>query len=145
VDVRKLCREAFKNLNDRLCQAKLLLPKKIALLWCDRSEMQQVVSNLISNAVKHYNPGEKCLFIRVSYNRTENTTELIFSDNGKGMDEAQVCRIFDFSFTTGNNGTSGSGMAITRKIVEAHGGTIEARCRRDCRGMEFIIRMPLEI
>jgi signal transduction histidine kinase len=63
------------------------------------------------------------------------------SDNGSGIPEDKIGRIFNPFFTTKEKGT-GLGMAISRKIVEAHEGTIEVASEVG-RGTEFTIRLPL--
>ncbi|MCB0110378.1 MAG: hypothetical protein KDE53_30870, partial [Caldilineaceae bacterium] len=116
----------------------------------DQSQIGRVFQNLISNAIKFQRPGERP--------EIEISSELIYDednepyvclrmkDNGIGFDEKYLDRIFlPFQRLHGRNDYEGSGMglAICRRIVERHGGTIRAQSAPN-QGATFLITLPLE-
>ena len=64
-------------------------------------------------------------------------------DDGVGIAEADLPRIFELGFTTKARGQgSGMGLSLSRRIVSEHGGTLEARARPET-GAAFVVRLPL--
>ncbi len=105
----------------------------------DPSLMQRAIGNLIENAVKAFGgePGT----IGISASRTGNEVRFTVEDSGPGIPEELRARIFD-PLVTGLKG-SGLGLAFVKKVVEAHGGTIEVG-RGELGGARFEIRIPEE-
>ncbi len=98
----------------------------------DRNQLQQVISNLLSNARKHTAEGTH---VTASLGFAEGGfAEVRISDNGEGIDPEFIDKIFD-RFTradaarSGDAGTTGLGLPIVRAIVEAHGGSIDVQSR----------------
>lgn len=96
----------------------------------DRNQLQQVISNLLSNARKHTAEGTH---VTASLGFAEGGfAEIRISDNGEGIDPEFIDKIFD-RFTradvarSGDAGTTGLGLPIVRAIVEAHGGIIDVQ------------------
>jgi PAS domain S-box-containing protein len=94
-------------------------------LEADRNRFAQVVENLIDNAVKYSPPGTP---ICIEGHASNGEYEITITDQGIGMTEQQVARIFD-KFYRGNFSNTGAGgiglgMSVVRNIVEAHGGRI---------------------
>jgi PAS domain S-box-containing protein len=110
----------------------------------DASRLQQVVWNLLSNAIRFAPEGGR---VQV---RTENTgswIELSVADDGPGIDAAFLPYVFDRfrqadSSSTRRHGGLGLGLAIVRHLVELHGGTVEARNREDRTGAVLMVRLP---
>jgi signal transduction histidine kinase len=93
----------------------------------DRVQLQQVVLNLLSNAIDAAaaaKPARRDVTVRVA--RCGEGVAIEVRDSGAGMDEETLARIFHPFFTT-KPGGMGLGLSISRTIVEAHGGTIAAR------------------
>lgn len=105
----------------------------------DEEHMKQVFFNLAINACEAM--GKGVLVIRVE-RFAESGLTISFIDEGRGISEEAKSRLFEPFFTTKDDGT-GLGLAIANKIVEAHGGHIEAR-NLASRGAEFTIRLPEE-
>jgi signal transduction histidine kinase len=104
----------------------LSLPEEPPLLWCDRTQLYQVLSNLVGNALDHMGPSNRP-FIEVEISERDGFQELVVRDHGRGIDPADHERIFEIFQTRGiprggKRGT-GIGLAVVRKIAEAHGGT----------------------
>ncbi len=107
----------------------------------DPVRLQQVLVNLVLNAlesmVDHLNSA-KFVTIDVSISPTSNYIAVL--DSGSGVDESLRDRLFDAFFTTKTSGL-GMGLAISRGIVEEHGGTLRYESR-DGEGSKFIIELP---
>jgi two-component system sensor histidine kinase KdpD len=104
--------------------------------------MEQVLVNLIDNAVKYTLPGSP---IDIEARAMPSSCLLSISDYGPGIAKSQQSKIFD-KFYRGNSETDqsgvGLGLALCKAIVEAHGGIIRAD-NRIGKGAEFVIEMPL--
>lgn len=105
----------------------------------DGDRMAQVVYNLASNARDAMPAGGK---FRVSTRRVGDQVELVFSDTGPGVAEQLVERIFEPFVSYGKRQGAGLGLAIARRIVEEHGGTIRLE-RVEGWGATFVINLPL--
>ena len=114
-------------------------------VWLDRSALDKIVDNLLSNAFKYtYDGGE--VEVRVGEGPGQ-TAELQVIDNGMGI-KGDVSRIFD-RFYQGSSSRSlhiegtGIGLNLCKMMVELHHGTIEAANREDSQGSIFTVRLPL--
>lgn len=114
------------------------------LLKADKSRISQVVSNLISNALKFTSGGIISVQTSVYGNDKSNNNEVIVSikDNGQGIDPEILPRLFSKFATKSYSGT-GLGLFICKSIVEAHGGSIWAENNSDGKGATFSFTLPL--
>ncbi|HWT59379.1 MAG TPA: ATP-binding protein [Rhizobium sp.] len=112
-------------------------------LTFDRSAMEQVFSNLISNAVK-YSPNAPDIHVRARVD--EKTLEIAIADSGIGVDADDLPKLFQPYYrarsATGIAGT-GIGLNVVKQVVELHGGTVEVTSELG-KGTTFIIRLPIE-
>ena len=115
------------------------LPKEAPHVLADRVQIQQVFMNLILNAIEAMKAGGGELRIR---SRLTPDSHLVvsISDTGVGLPAENVERIFDAFYTTKPQGT-GMGLAITRSIVEAHGGRVWATVNPEA-GSTFHFTLP---
>ncbi|MCA1590975.1 MAG: PAS domain-containing protein, partial [Acidobacteria bacterium] len=114
-------------------------------VYADPGRMQQVLTNLISNAIK-FTPDGGNVSVRLSVD--EDTAEVSVQDTGIGINEAALPHIFrQFSQAdTGRAKTNaglGLGLSIVNILVAKHGGTVEARSEGEGKGSEFVVRLPL--
>src|SRR5574338_586704 len=116
---------------------KIILPTDDVQIYCDTKQMETVFVNLITNAIQATN-GKGRIMIQAS--EFDNSTIIDVVDNGKGIEAANLERIFEPLFTTRQGGT-GLGLASCKSIIENHGGTIECSSIVD-RGTVFTIKMP---
>ncbi|ARN83067.1 hybrid sensor histidine kinase/response regulator [Methylocystis bryophila] len=121
------------------------LPSESLLLDADPTRLVQVVTNLLSNACKFTEPGGR---IEISARVEDGYAVIRVRDNGIGVPKSQLTRVFDlFSQIDNSFGHSkrglGVGLALVRKLVELHGGQVEARSEGSGLGSEFIVRLPL--
>lgn len=112
----------------------------------DPLQIRQLLQNLIGNALKFHKPGEPSR-VRVFARQMEDgqsLCELSVEDNGIGFDEKYLDRIFTVFQRLHGRGEyegTGIGLAVCRKIVERHGGTITAHSRAGA-GSTFVILLP---
>jgi PAS domain S-box-containing protein len=113
----------------------------------DPGRLQQVVWNLVSNAVK-FTPKNGRVHIRLE--RVNSHVELVVSDTGMGIRPDFLPYVFERfrqedAGTTRKSGGLGLGLAIVRHIVEMHGGTVDASSAGEGQGATFRVRLPLMI
>ena len=113
----------------------------------DPARLQQILWNLLSNATKFTPRGGR---IQVVLQRVNSHMEVNVSDTGVGIPASFLPHVFErFSqkdtSTTRNYGGLGLGLAISKQLVELHGGTLEAKSPGEGRGSTFSLRMPLSI
>lgn len=111
----------------------------------DPSRMKQVLWNLLSNAIKFTPTGGT---VTLTLRRVKQDVELRVSDSGKGITSDFLPHVFEAfrqadSTTTRNHAGLGLGLAICKKLVEQHGGTITAMSDGLDRGATFIVTLPL--
>lgn len=118
---------------------------QIGTISGDAGRLQQVVWNLVSNAVKFTAPAGR---VRVRLEKVESHVEIAVSDTGKGIAPEFLPFIFDRfrqadQTTTRRQGGLGLGLSIVRQLVEMHGGTIQAESAGEGKGAEFIVKLPI--
>lgn len=129
-----------KNLRNRPVRTQV--PDSVPLVWIDAVLVEQVLVNLIENAIKYTPPGSP---IDISAALLPTAIRLTVSDYGPGIPKGMAERLFDKFYrheTETQTGGVGLGLALCRTIVEAHGGTIKAT-NLIGKGAAFIIDLPL--
>jgi PAS domain S-box-containing protein len=109
----------------------------------DRTQLQQVIVNLVINAVQAMTQSEsvrRSIIIRTLLSKPENVCCTI-EDSGPGIDPAHLPHLFDSFFTTKDTGM-GMGLAISRSIIEAHEGHIQADNSSSVGGARFSFALP---
>jgi len=115
------------------------------IVWGDESRLQQVVRNLLSNALKFTPSGGR---VDVQVRGANASAELTVSDSGSGIDPDFLPHLFE-RFTQAETGSTrqhgglGLGLSIARYIVELHGGSVSAHSDGQNRGARFTVRLPL--
>jgi PAS domain S-box-containing protein len=110
----------------------------------DPVQLQQVILNLLVNAseaIAHTDGGKREVAIATTY-RTPGVVEISVRDTGIGVKESELSRMFD-RFVSTKPGGLGMGLAISRSIVDAHGGRIRAIANPD-RGLTLYVELPCE-
>jgi PAS domain S-box-containing protein len=116
----------------------------LPVISADPTQMRQLFQNLIGNALKFHKPGEKPMVQVRSLSNTDSGCQIVVEDNGIGFDEQYRERIFaPFQRLHGRSEYEGTGMglAICKKIVERHGGSITAKSTPG-KGSTFLIMLP---
>ena len=99
------------------------VPRDLPIISADHWQLDQVVTNLLENAVRHSPPGTP---VRIAVRADAGAVVLTVDDEGPGIPAEQRAAVFEPFRTGAPAPTSGIGLAICRAIVEAHGGTIGA-------------------
>ncbi|MDZ7370539.1 MAG: HAMP domain-containing histidine kinase [candidate division KSB1 bacterium] len=124
----------------------VLIEYNLEPIWMvgDAAKLQQVLNNLIRNAVKFSYPQGR---VEVTVHRLDGEAELIVRDYGVGMSAKEQANLFK-PFSRGKQGTDGEkstglGLMIVKRIIEGHGGTIKVESREG-EGTSFRIILPLK-
>lgn len=111
----------------------------------EAGRLQQIVWNLVANAVKFSPPGST---VRISLDRFENSARVVVIDSGPGIAPDFLQQVFEpfrqaeISFTRAHGGL-GLGLPVARALAEMHGGTLEARSAGADQGAVFTLTLPL--
>jgi two-component system phosphate regulon sensor histidine kinase PhoR len=135
--IQDLVREAFDNLSLKAENQGIDFSikkgcEKPIMVYADKEKIRQVVTNLIHNSIKYGKQGGH--IIASMYNTDERDILVEISDDGIGIPEQYLGRIFERFFRTAGARTkevkgSGLGLSISKHIIEAHGHTIHARSK----------------
>lgn len=125
------------ELDNRGLEVKTKLPRQLPLTPLDPTQMQQVLVNLIKNAMQATTRGGR---ITLQTREASDGAWVTVSDTGSGIPQEQLNRIFEPFFTTKKQGT-GLGLMIVQRIVRAHNGRIELESHVG-RGTTFRIWLP---
>lgn len=118
----------------------LELPPSPVRAKVDRERFQQILTNLLINAIKFSPPeGE----IRVQVLRNGGYIKCLVSDSGPGISESEVERIWEPFYTGGSGGGLGLGLFIVKRLVEAHGGEVGVISERG-KGSTFWFSLPIK-
>jgi PAS domain S-box-containing protein len=148
VDLGRLAHETLALMSYELrkarIEAKIEAAPATPPAWGDHSQLQQVLLNLLSNAMQALKGGGH-ITIRIGGEGGRGSSPsvaLAVEDTGPGIAPEALDKVFDFFFTTrGSEGGTGLGLAITRQIVEGHHGHITAG-NRSGGGARFLIMLP---
>ena len=123
------------------------LPDRPVFLHGDATRLAQILSNLLNNAAKYTNRGG-----RVSLSARVEDRDLVVAvaDNGIGIAPDMLNHVFEMfvqvdSTLERTNAGLGVGLSLARKLVELHGGSIEAHSGGINRGSEFVVRLPIVV
>jgi PAS domain S-box-containing protein len=125
------------------------LPGEPILLEADTVRLAQVFSNLLHNASKYSKPPQGGGTIWLTAERDQTTATVTVRDNGIGIAAPMLSKVFDMFTQVGRSrgqseGGLGIGLALAKRLVEMHGGVIEARSAGLNKGSEFVVRLPVK-
>jgi PAS domain S-box-containing protein len=126
---------------------RAVLSSSISPVSGDPDRLQQVMWNLLSNAVKFTPKGG---LVQVRLERVDSHAEITVSDTGQGIAPGFLPHVFEHfrqedGTTTRRHGGLGLGMAITRHIVELHGGSVSVHSPGEGAGSTFVVALPVMI
>jgi PAS domain S-box-containing protein len=138
----EVCEAAVKERGHELTVS---LPGEPVYVDADKTRLAQAICNLLSNAVKYSERGSR---IWLSAGREGGDALISVRDTGVGIPSHMLTRVFEM-FTQvdrtleKSQGGLGVGLGIVKRLVELHGGSVEAKSEGDGKGSEFVIRLPV--
>jgi PAS domain S-box-containing protein len=149
IDLRRVISEAVEQsrplVDARRHQLALALPEQPMMVDGDHTRLVQVAANLLNNAAKYTQEGGR---IEVALAAHDGEARLTVHDNGTGIGPDLLPVVFDL-FTQGSRtldraqGGLGLGLALVRKLVELHGGQVDAASPGQGQGSTFTVSLPL--
>jgi PAS domain S-box-containing protein len=151
LDLRGVVERALEGIRPKAQQRKhelsVSLPPEPLWVHADAVRLEQIVGNLLNNAVKYTDPGGH---IWLKLERENHEAVLRVQDTGIGISSEVLPGIFDL-FTQADKsldrseGGLGVGLTIVQRVVEMHGGRVEAKSPGLGHGSEFVVRLPLSL
>lgn len=145
-DIKALISECLNEISSLAVKSNHILENnikdKIPALSIDRNEIKRVVLNLLNNAITYTQPGGT---VSVDYGVRDTEVVIKIKDNGKGISEADIEKIFDRYFSKDikfRKVGTGLGLYLSKRIIEAHNGKIWAESVLDA-GSTFFFSLPL--
>ena len=122
-------------------EVKIDMPSSSVMIWYDAQQIEQVLINLIGNAIQAMKNGGT---VRINLSEAENSIALSVQDNGVGIPEKNLQRIFDPFFTTKPEGEgTGLGLSVSFGIITRHRGQISVDSKPGL-GTTFTILLPID-
>jgi signal transduction histidine kinase len=120
------------------------LPSEPAKVMADRVRLQQILENLILNAVKYTEPGGR---IEVRVRKDDSKVEISVRDNGIGIAPDKLAQVWDLFVQVDESSERtrkglGIGLALVKDLVKRHGGTVQAQSEGLGKGSTFSVRLP---
>jgi signal transduction histidine kinase len=142
--VRAVHRRNLVAANNKSISLLLDLEEELPMTLLDSQKMDEVTENLVSNAIKFSHKGGQ---VRIKSYTDEKNICIEVSDNGLGLSQEDIKKAFQrgvrlSALPTANEPSSGFGLWIVKKLVEAHGGRVEVRSSVGV-GSTFIIELPI--
>jgi len=132
--------------NDRLTEQHIRIEQHIdpgmPLLWVDQEMLRNCILNFLNNAAQAM-IGGGVITLGASLDAEHGRVALTFGDQGSGIHEDDMAKIFQPYFTTKDVGI-GLGLAITERIIKEHGGEIQVQSRPG-EGTTFVVLLPLKV
>jgi signal transduction histidine kinase/CheY-like chemotaxis protein len=121
-----------------------VIDTSVRLIAGDPRRLEQVVGNLVSNAIKFTPKGGK---VQVRLERVNSHAEIVVTDNGQGIAPSSLPSVFDRFWQEAGRGARGLGLglglSIVKDLIALHGGTVTAHSDGIGMGSTFIVRLPL--
>ncbi|MEH1818910.1 MAG: AAA family ATPase [Nostoc sp.] len=125
-------------------QIQTIFKSGIGEVLGDANRLQQVIWNILSNAIKFTPIGGQ---VKIKLEQVGSQVQICITDTGKGIEPEFLPFVFDYfrqadGATTRKFGGLGLGLAIVRHLVELHGGTVQAESLGEAKGATFTVRLP---
>jgi signal transduction histidine kinase len=144
-DVSELIQHILNNFETEFYKKGIQLDfsGETQLIQADKDKISQVITNLVSNALKYTPEGGH---VEVQVNERKNSIEIVITDSGKGIPSEDIPYIFERFYRADKSrnrltGGSGLGLTITKAIVESHKGKITVLSELD-KGTTFAVSLP---
>jgi two-component system sensor histidine kinase KdpD len=144
VDIKELIYTVITQLDLNLDGHKITVtvPESLPFYKIDFVIMEQILYNLVSNAIVHTPTGTH---IFINADSSDDALRIVVSDTGTGFPEKEITKAFDkfYRFQRGHTGGTGLGLSIVKGFTEAHGGSVSLR-NLPFSGAEFTLQIPAE-
>jgi hypothetical protein len=144
LDLNKAVTEVVELARSAICKhgvsLRMRLAEELFAVQGDRVQLQQVILNLILNAIEAMSSVDGPRELVISTEQRQTNGLISVRDSGPGIDPDQRERVFDAFYTTKSNGV-GIGLSICRSIIDAHGGRLWIETN-ELRGAAFQITIP---
>jgi two-component system NtrC family sensor kinase len=145
VDINEVLEEALSLLANQISLQEITLGKKYGQLppiMADPMQLRQVFLNIILNSCEAMHNGGILTVSTAFSNKRKKTVRVEIADNGLGIDEKHLSKIFDPFFTSKEQGT-GLGLSVVYGIINSHHGTIQVKSKVG-EGTTIVIKLPVE-
>jgi signal transduction histidine kinase len=136
--IQRSCETCWTKAEERGIKLIVKLPPESVLSDIDSYQLERALVNLIDNSVDASCHGGEVI---VTATAGKNKIAITIKDHGEGMEQETLDNLFTLTYTTKNEGT-GFGVPISKKIIEAHGGTIRVSSKKHS-GTEVFVCLPL--
>jgi two-component system, sensor histidine kinase len=144
LDLRSIVEDAARTFGELAKQRGVTMtkatPSAPVVVSGDRLRLQQVLSNVLENALKHTNAGG---MIEMRLQSGSQQATISVSDTGEGIPADLLPHVFERFRHHGNGGGLGIGLNVARRLAELHGGDITARSAGPGKGAEFVLTLPI--
>jgi len=146
VEIKEVIKDISAGLryleSDEIILKEIINIEEPALIQSDRTRIQIILNNLISNSIKYRHPDRKPK-ISISCRRTENNAIVSVKDNGLGIKEEHLGKIFDMFYRTSDKSSgSGLGLYIVKETIKKLGGTVDVWSEINS-GTTFTLTIPI--
>lgn len=146
--VEEIIGSALNHIKKRAAAYDIMIemPEELIVVPMDAKLIEQVLINLIDNAMKHSKENK---IIKISAVLENEEVEISVIDNGEGISKEDFSKLFELFYTSNSHSKDvtlgiGLGLCICEAIVKAHNGTIKAENRKDSRGAVFSFTLPIK-
>jgi PAS domain S-box-containing protein len=146
VRMHEFLEDAFNNITqargDKDLEYDLDIPREMSMVYIDKDLFRIAINNLLTNAIKYSKPGGT---VSLNASETEDSIEIVVSDEGYGIAESDIKQIFDKFFRSTDDNIRqqtghGLGLSLARQIVLMHHGDLSCTSEPG-KGSQFVIRM----
>lgn len=145
--INDLCKDVTDLLQQQASEKNVKLTDKLSTklkeAWIDDAGIRRCLLNLVGNAIDACEKGRGVVCIETITVNKDNHFVIHISDNGCGMEKESREKIFDPFFSTKGSKGTGLGLAVTKKIIEEHGGTIKIESTPG-HGTDFLLELPVQ-
>jgi signal transduction histidine kinase len=148
-DVNELIRESLRLMHEHFERHRITILTQLApdmpAVPAHKGQLQEVIINLLQNSIDAMETAERARLLRIQTERRgQDAIGISIQDSGRGIDAGMIDSIFDAFVTTKAKG-KGLGLAISRMIIERHGGQLTATSAGSGNGAGFAIVLPVKV
>jgi two-component system NtrC family sensor kinase len=145
VDINEVVEESLSLLSNQIALQEVTVNKQYGQLppiMADATQLRQVLLNIILNSCEAMNTGGILTITTAFLDKRKKVVQVEISDNGVGINEKDISKIFDPFFTSKEQGT-GLGLSVVYGIISSHHGTIQVKSNVE-EGTTVVIKLPVE-